>query len=72
MRMARRISNGEHYLETPAEYWGLFLEAWRGDHTHPAPMIEGHRMFRHPREYGVQVFEVDSDMLIEAAQKATA
>jgi hypothetical protein len=70
MRMARRISNGEHFLETPAVHWDLFLEAWRCDHTHPAPMIEGHRMFRHPQEYGVRVFEVDTNDLLKAVKSA--
>jgi hypothetical protein len=69
MRMARRINTGEHFLETPVPHWGLFLEAWQRDHTHPAPMPEGHRMFRRPMEHGVQVFEVDGGMLIRAAQK---
>lgn len=72
MKMARKISNGEHYLEVPARHWDLFLNCWEHDHTHPTPMPEGHRMFRHPREYGVQVFDVDDGMLIDSARTVTA
>ena len=70
MRMARRKSNGEHFLEVPPEHWDLFLGRNQADGSHPAPMPVGHRMFNFPQEYGVDVFEVDDVLLLAAAMEA--
>ena len=66
--MARSTTDGEHFLEVPDTYWDDFVEAYQRDHTHPAPMPQGHRMFKRPLEYHCQTFEVDAAMLIEACR----
>lgn len=69
MRMARRMANGDHFIECPVDVWDMFYECWQRDNTHPAPMPVGHRMFSHPTEYGVRVFEVDDNVLMRAVMR---
>ena len=45
IKIARRLSDGVHFIECPRKYWSLFLNIWKKDQTCPCPMPKGHIMF---------------------------
>ena len=54
MKLIRKISNGEHFIECPHTKWNEFWLLWKKDHSRVCPMVEGHRMFKHPERYGCE------------------
>jgi hypothetical protein len=55
MKIVRRISTGETFVECPLGLWDDKLRAWKRDHTQPWPMPEGHTMFKRPFSYGFEM-----------------
>ena len=60
MKLIRKMSSGEHFLECPHTRWNNFWLLWEENHARACPMVEGHRMFKNPEEYGCE-FVADLD-----------
>ena len=70
-RIARRLSDGAHFIECPLSHWGLFLDAWKKDHSNPCPMPTGHIMFGDNGLY-YRVYSAPFGPMVDAATEVIA
>ena len=52
IKLVRKTSTGETFAEIPRSMWDVAYEGWQVDHSLPAPMVHGHKMFSAPADYG--------------------